>query len=357
MNRMIKISLGLITFKKQRQLQALRNETLSAINFYINYLWNNSGDLNAATLNKLQGGSLSYRQKCNALRVALETITSSKKIAWKLGIYPRKPTFKGAIPLSSLVAKIEKGKKSFDYALKISGLSKGNPIIIPFKSHKRLNYWLNKPGAKIKQGCVFGKTWAGLWVEIPTPKLKEGKVLGIDIGLNKLIVDSYGKNYGTEIKQIVQSIRRKKPGSKSRKKAHTFRKDFINKTLKELPWTSIGTLGIENLKNLKKGKHKFRSKKFRKAIAPWTYRQVMTRIPQLAQENRVRLVAVDPRNTSRTCPHCGSVARENRRGETFKCVRCNYSADADYVGAMNVLARTLGNSQESMVPGLLCVES
>ena len=69
----------------------------------------------------------------------------------------------------------------------------------------------------------------------------------------------------------------------------------------------------------------------------------------LAQENRVRLVAVNPRDTSRTCPGCGSVARENRRGEVFKCVQCNYSNDADYVGAMNILARTLGNSQESMV--------
>jgi putative transposase len=108
---------------------------------------------------------------------------------------------------------------------------------------------------------------------------------------------------------------------------------------------------------LKKGKQKNRSKRFRKAIAPWAYRQVMTRIPMLAQENRVRLVAVNPRDTSRTCPHCGSVARENRRGENFRCISCNYSADADHVGALNVLAKTLGNSQERMVPESFCVTS
>lgn len=326
---------------------ALKQEIRSAINFYIDSLWINPGALNAITLNRFTFGSLSYRHKQNALKIALEIISSTQKNKSK------KPVLSRAVTLSCLVAKIEKGKKSFDFVLKISGLSKGHPIVIPFKSHKRLNYWLNQPGAKLKQGCILGDTWAGLWIELPTPKLKQGPVLGIDIGLNKLIVDSNGIQYGTEIKKIVQSIRRKKPGSKSRKRAHRYRENYINKVLKNLPWNSIGTLGIENLKNLKKGK-KGRGKNFRKAIAPWTYRQVMTRIPQLAQENRVRLVAVDPRDTSRTCPHCGSVAKENRRGEDFQCIRCNYSTDADYVGALNVLARTLGNSQECMVPESFC---
>jgi len=79
----------------------------------------------------------------------------------------------------------------------------------------------------------------------------------------------------------------------------------------------------------------------RRALAPWTYRRVVTRIKEKAQENRVRLEVIDPRNTSRTCPECGTVSKESRRGEDFCCVRCDYTADADHVGARNVLARTL----------------
>ena len=120
------------------------------------------------------------------------------------------------------------------------------------------------------------------------------------------------------------------------------RRNYINREVKKLPWDSIEVLGVENLKHLKTGKKPGRGKNFRKAIAPWTYRQALARIECLAQENRVRLVAVDPRNTSRMCPRCGSVASENRRGEDFRCVRCHYSADADFVGALNVLVKTRG---------------
>jgi IS605 OrfB family transposase len=354
-----------MTQTKARKLEALRQELRSALQFYINSLWKNPGRLDAQTLNRFAGGSLSYRHRQNSLKVALEIISSNKKAARALGTYVRKPhVMDRALSLSSLVAKIEKGKNSFDYVLKVSSLAKGDcprhgrPIVIPFKSHKRLNYWLQQPGAKLLQGCILGNDWAGLWIKIPTPILKEeGKILGIDIGLNKLLVDSDGKQYGKEIKLIVQSIKRKQPGSKSRQRAHRHRENYINKIMKELPWDKISVLGIEDLKNLKKGKRKNRGKNFRKAIAPWTYPQVIARAQLLAQENRVRLVTVDPRNTSRHCPHCGWEAAENRKGESFSCVKCHYSNDADVVGALNVLARTFGNSQEPMVPESLCAVS
>ncbi|WP_241989800.1 MULTISPECIES: RNA-guided endonuclease InsQ/TnpB family protein [unclassified Streptomyces] len=50
------------------------------------------------------------------------------------------------------------------------------------------------------------------------------------------------------------------------------------------------------------------------------------------------VMAVDPRNTSRTCPECGHAARENRPAqEKFHCVTCGHQAHADEVGALNVL--------------------
>ncbi|MFF0106643.1 RNA-guided endonuclease InsQ/TnpB family protein [Streptomyces hirsutus] len=52
------------------------------------------------------------------------------------------------------------------------------------------------------------------------------------------------------------------------------------------------------------------------------------------------VVPVDARNTSRTCPSCGHVAKENRATQAkFVCVRCGFAANADHVGATNVLNR------------------
>lgn len=349
MIRTIKVSLSLATATKFRRLQALRQEVQSCIQAYIDSLWIAHGKLDAETLNRIPGGSLSYRHRSNCLKVALETVIATRKAAKILGKRVRKPKVHGAIRLSGLVARIEPGKGSFNYVLKISGLVKGQPIVIPFKGHKRLDHWLGKPEGKLLQGCILGDTWAGLWIEIPNQPGKNGDTLAVDIGINKLLVDSSGIQYGTEIKDVCSRVRRCKPKSKGKLRACKARKDYINRAVKELPWDSIGILGIEDLRNLKQGKQKGRGKNFRKAIAPWTYRQAITRIECLAQENRVRLVAVDPRNTSRTCPSCGWIAKENRVGEGFKCVRCNYSADADHVGALNILAKTTGNSQQSMV--------
>ncbi|MFG2793685.1 RNA-guided endonuclease InsQ/TnpB family protein [Streptomyces sp. NPDC048419] len=50
------------------------------------------------------------------------------------------------------------------------------------------------------------------------------------------------------------------------------------------------------------------------------------------------VIAVDPRNTSRTCPVCGHTAKENRpTQEKFHCVSCRHNAHADTVGALNIL--------------------
>ena len=51
-----------------------------------------------------------------------------------------------------------------------------------------------------------------------------------------------------------------------------------------------------------------------------------------------KLIKVDPKNTSRTCPRCGFVSAENRKSQaSFACVACGYRANADLVGAINVL--------------------
>ncbi len=52
------------------------------------------------------------------------------------------------------------------------------------------------------------------------------------------------------------------------------------------------------------------------------------------------LIAVQPQNTSRTCPRCGQVSAQNRTTQArFCCVECGFEENADVVGAINILAR------------------
>ena len=52
------------------------------------------------------------------------------------------------------------------------------------------------------------------------------------------------------------------------------------------------------------------------------------------------LLAVAPQNTSRTCPCCSHVSRDNRLTQArFVCVGCSYENNADVVGAINILER------------------
>jgi len=63
-------------------------------------------------------------------------------------------------------------------------------------------------------------------------------------------------------------------------------------------------------------------------------------LAQKAESAARRVIPVDTRNTSRTCPECGHVAKENRVTQAkFECTACGFLANADHVGALNVLSR------------------
>ena len=49
---------------------------------------------------------------------------------------------------------------------------------------------------------------------------------------------------------------------------------------------------------------------------------------------------VPPQNTSRTCPICGCVSKDNRKTqELFKCICCGHQGNADVVAAINIKER------------------
>ncbi|MCI0491276.1 MAG: zinc ribbon domain-containing protein [Blastocatellia bacterium] len=342
MRRASRVTLKFATNLKRKHIAALLEAYRAAVNFYIRILWNEGGSLNKETLAKLEHTRLSERYKSQALKQAIEIVNSTRKSAQALGREPSQPIFKGSAVLDAKFVSIEEGRASFDLVIRLSCLNIGHKIIIPTRRTTHLNKLLSQPGAVLVQGCALSENGIILWVELPDlPFKREGRVLAIDIGVNKLISDSEGNHYGKEFKKIRDKINRRKPGSKGRQRAFRERENFINRCLNQLPWAFIYALGVEALHDMKRGKKKGRGKKFRKAIAPWTYRRVLERAGQKAEQNRVLFVAVPAAYTSQECPDCGWCDKENRKGENFRCTHCARTGDADTIGAMNVLARTL----------------
>lgn len=342
MRRAVKINLKFVTEKKRGRIAALLQAYRAAVNFYTRSLWTTPGRLDKATHARLPNTRLSERYKSQALKQALELVVATKRSAKVLSKPASVPVFRGGAVLDAKFVTIEDGRGSFDLMIKLSTLKKGSRVWLPCRRTSVLNKWLSKPGARLIQGCCLTETHIILWVEVPdAPPRTTGSVLGVDVGIHKLISTSDGQHYGKRFREISKRIRKKKTGSKAKARALRYRDNFINQTVRKLPWNKLRVIGVENLVGMKRGKKKNRGKAFRKALAPWTYRRVRTRIEHLAQENRVRLVLVDPRNTSRTCPICGKVSKLNRKGEEFLCVSCGHRGDADTVGAENILARTL----------------
>ena len=344
MLRSIKVSLHHLTAKKRRMIREIIVQYRAAVNFYIDRLWNGE----SVSWNAISGHTrLPARYISQAYRHAKQLVRAAKKHG------RGRPVFRGWPVLDGKFISILKASriKSFDCVASLMTLARGRRMMIPFNIHRRIAYWLNKPGAMLKDGGVLRENELILWIEIPDASPKPGEALAVDIGKTNLLATSDGEFLGRGFSRICEKIRRKKPGSRAMRRARAERDNYIGRVLNRLPWSRIGVLVVENLKNLKHGKKPNRGKSFRKALAPWTYRQVLTRIRHKAQENRVLLVLVDPRNTSRECPVCGTVRKENRRGEKFLCVSCGHSAHADLVGAQNILRRYLDGSVRSQSPG------
>jgi IS605 OrfB family transposase len=80
-------------------------------------------------------------------------------------------------------------------------------------------------------------------------------------------------------------------------------------------------------------------KRFNRMLAAWTFRELVDMIRYKAARRGIPVVLADPRNTSKTCPECGHATCANRPAQgRFRCVRCGYQGNADYVVARNIAA-------------------
>jgi hypothetical protein len=186
------------------------------------------GRLDKQTLVRLpaERTRLQSMQKNQALRQALTIVSSTRRSAKVLGAEAPRPRFSGMAVLCHGVS-IESGCGSFDLVVRLSTLRPKERITIPTRKTCVLNKWLARPGARLVQGCALSEKAIVVWVEFPEPKVREsGDVIGIDVGIRKLIATSEEQAIGKDWRQISARVSRRRPGSKGKRRARIARDHY-----------------------------------------------------------------------------------------------------------------------------------
>lgn len=179
--------------------------------------------------------------------------------------------------------------------------------------------------------------------------------LGVDMGVANIAVDSdRAIHQGKTVKKVryrhrqlrtklqkkgTHSSRRRlrKLAGKERRFAtwinHNISKEIVAKAKDTHRGIAIEELGgIRDRVTVRKSQ--------RATLSSWSFFQLRSFIEYKAKRAGVKVVAVDPRNTSRTCPCCGHVDKANRKTQDkFLCVDCGFSGLADYIAAVNIRSR------------------
>jgi putative transposase len=183
---------------------------------------------------------------------------------------------------------------------------------------------------------------------------REGRSVGIDVGLNSFTVDSDGaavenprfyEHSQGKIKKIQQSIARKKRFSQNWKKAKSRlekvydhvtnqKKDFLHKLSRQYVDT-YATICVEDL-NIKGLKEKGNSTGLHTSIHDASWGRFYSYLAYKAESAGTKLVKVDPRNTSQICSNCGSIVKKSISERVHECPYCGFVADRDYNAAVNI---------------------
>jgi putative transposase len=198
--------------------------------------------------------------------------------------------------------------------------------------------------------------------------------IGVDFGVVNLAVDSDGEMHmGDDVERtrkhyekVKRSLQRKatkqkrggkRPlnakrklkalsGRERRFKAntnHTIAKKIVAKA------TDTGRgVAIEDLEGIR-NRARFR-KEQRDRMSKWAFAELRGYIKYKATLAGVKVIPVDPRDTSKRCPACDHVSGKNRiRRDVFLCDECGYFDHADIVGAKNIRSGALVIAREVSV--------
>lgn len=227
--------------------------------------------------------------------------------------------------------------------------------VIPFVCGERQRKLLAFRKGEVDLMLVKGKWFLAVVCDVPDPsEIDVEGVLGVDFGVVNIAFDSEGRSYtGAEVERVRQKFAKRRAGLQAKgtkaakrrlrklsKKEARFRKHTSHCISKEIVATAERhrfAIAVEELTNIRKRVRARKSQRNR--LHGWAFAQLRQFVTYKAKMAGVPMVAIDPRNTSRTCPYCGTTDKANRKSQAeFSCISCGHSAAADFVAATNIAA-------------------
>jgi IS605 OrfB family transposase len=201
-----------------------------------------------------------------------------------------------------------------------------------------------------------GKLYLFVTVEAPVGAPVDPKGwLGVDLGIRNLAVDSDSEAHSGEptlaLRSRIAKLRAglQRAGTKSAKRHlvklrsreagfHAHTNHVISKHIVRKAKDTERGIAIEDLGGIRERATVRKAQ--RSTLHGWSFAQLRKFITYKALLAGVACVAVDPRDTSRTCPSCGCIDKASRRSQAeFACTACDFAAHADWVGARNIAGR------------------
>ena len=233
----------------------------------------------------------------------------------------------------------------FGWWLTASTLVRGKTVKIPLA----YNPYFTSSGNLAK--TVFAKKREGRWTFQFCEKLPSeaddpfdgsaGKV-GLDVGLNVLASTSDGKLYGRDIKPKFDKLYKRTKTLRTNRQRQDFKKDSkrlqrLETRLSGMIKTAVGTITNKLVKTYPSHTFVIEDLDLRgcRGQKRFAYRALHNSL-----SHKACIEAVNPAYSSQSCPSCGHISRNNRKGIVFHCRSCGRKSHADVIGGINLLGRS-----------------
>lgn len=234
----------------------------------------------------------------------------------------------------------------------------GGRAKMPFVCGEKQRALLAYPRGESDLIFRMGKWFLNIAIEVPEEKEHQAvDALGVDMGIVQIAYDSDGTSYsGSKLNKIrnrSRSLRKKlqRKGTKSAKRLlrkrsrreGRFARDTNHCISKRIVQTAKRTnraIAIEDLSGIRS---RIRARKReRTKLHSWAFAELGELISYKARLAGVKLLRIDPRNTSKACSKCGHTEKENRKTQSeFVCKSCGHAENADRNGAGNIRLKGL----------------
>jgi hypothetical protein len=209
----------------------------------------------------------------------------------------------------------------------------GSEVKIPVKHTKVSRKWLEK--GSLKNGVRLNTEAVTLIFDIPKPKPIKGQIVGCDPGSTDVCAFEDKQvtkpcKHGHTLGGIQDILARRKKGSRGFKRAQAHRTNYINWSLNQINFSGIEEVRLEKIFRLR-----FKNPTSRR-MTHWTYTDINRKMTSLSEIEGFRLKEMSCPFRSQRCNPCAWVCKANRKGKTFKCVKCGHRDDADLNAASNI---------------------